>query len=87
MATGCTNHPDRPAIALCMACRSAVCQECTTTRDGIHYCARCLPERFAGPQARTPWLGWLAAIAASAALALALTRVLVWAGVWMVVDR
>lgn len=67
-----------------MACRSPVCQECTTTRDGIHYCARCLPERFAGTRSRTPWLGWIAALAVCGGLALALVRVLVWAGVRMV---
>ena len=41
----CTQHPDRPALALCMACRTPLCQECSTTWEGIHYCSRCLGQQ------------------------------------------
>jgi hypothetical protein len=83
LASGCTNHPERPAIALCMACGAAVCQECATTRDGIHYCASCLAGGFEAAGARISWLGWLASLVAAVGLVFALTRLMVWFGVLM----
>lgn len=38
----CAHHPDRKGVALCKGCGAVLCPECTTLRDGIHYCARCL---------------------------------------------
>jgi hypothetical protein len=81
VTSGCAHHPERPAIALCMSCAKAVCRECATTREGIHYCAACLARTFAAPRATVPWLGWLASLVAGAGLLWALPRVMVWAGV------
>jgi hypothetical protein len=64
-----------------MSCRKAVCQECATTWDGIHYCAVCLAERRKAKRGRADWVGLLAVVAASAALFWTLTRLMAWAGV------
>ena len=42
MSRICIHHPERAGFATCMSCRQVVCQECATTRDGIHYCRPCL---------------------------------------------
>jgi len=67
-----------------MSCRAAVCQECATTREGIHYCAACLARNFAGASASTPWLAWIVTLATVAGLLPVLWRVMVWAGVQLV---
>ncbi len=38
-------HAQREALAVCLACRSRVCAECTTKVEGINYCVRCLAQR------------------------------------------
>lgn len=82
LASHCANHPGRPAHALCMSCGKAVCQECATTREGIHYCAACLAQSGRASRARTPWLAWLAATLVAAGLFWGLTRLMVWVGVF-----
>jgi len=84
VASSCANHPDRPAHALCMSCRRAVCQECATTWDGIHYCSACLARRRELAGASTAWAGWLLVVGASAGIFWFLARVMVWAGVAVV---
>jgi ferric-dicitrate binding protein FerR (iron transport regulator) len=64
-----------------MSCRKAVCQECATTWDGIHYCAGCLAARRRATRRRSDWVGFVAVVAAGAALFWALTRLMAWAGV------
>lgn len=44
----CRNHPERPAIGLCVQCRAPVCADCTTKVKGINNCLDCLKRR-AGP--------------------------------------
>ena len=44
-ARTCERHPERPAAARCMACGRVLCQECTTTWEGINHCAACLAAR------------------------------------------
>ncbi len=81
MGKTCAHHAERPAHALCMSCHDALCQECATTWDGIHYCAACLTRLGTAARPRTAWLGWLAVLVAGAGLLWALTRLMVWAGV------
>jgi hypothetical protein len=64
-----------------MSCGKAVCQECATTREGIHYCAACLARLWRARETRVPWAAWLATLSLSAALFWAVTRLMVWAGV------
>lgn len=33
----CSNHPDRPAIGLCVITRKAICAECSTRYEGVNY--------------------------------------------------
>lgn len=43
----CFNHPDRPALAICVDCRRPICQACSTLWEGIHCCVDCLARRRA----------------------------------------
>lgn len=64
-----------------MSCHKAVCQECATTWDGIHYCAACLTERRRARPRRADWLSLVAVVGAGALIFWTLTRLMVWAGV------
>ncbi|HYN21035.1 MAG TPA: hypothetical protein VE078_08750 [Thermoanaerobaculia bacterium] len=60
----CFYHPDRSAIAICVACRKPICQACSTLWEGIHHCTACLAQRRAavgrrGTAVRTIVLGLL----------------------------
>lgn len=44
-AFSCHNHPDRPAIGLCVSCRAQVCADCTTKVQGVNHCLACLAKR------------------------------------------
>jgi hypothetical protein len=45
VAYRCVNHPDRPAIGMCVMCRAPVCPDCTTKVKGINHCLACLQQR------------------------------------------
>ncbi len=41
----CEQHPDRPAVSVCIICRALLCDECTVTVHGRRFCrAHCLVE-------------------------------------------
>lgn len=64
----CANHPERPALALCMACGRRLCQECATPWEGIHFCAACLAARRGSGRERRRLLAWLPMLLAAALL-------------------
>jgi hypothetical protein len=33
----CKNHPDRPAIGVCVVTKHPICAECSTRQDGVNY--------------------------------------------------
>jgi hypothetical protein len=33
----CKNHPDRPAIGVCVITQQAICSECSTRYEGVNY--------------------------------------------------
>ncbi|HZK79516.1 MAG TPA: hypothetical protein VFC46_00575 [Humisphaera sp.] len=33
----CTNHPERPAIGICVMTRKPICGECSTRYEGVNY--------------------------------------------------
>lgn len=33
----CKNHPDRPAIGVCIITHQAICAECSTRYEGVNY--------------------------------------------------
>ena len=35
--TFCLNHPDRPAIGICVITGQAICEECSTRYEGVNY--------------------------------------------------
>ena len=43
----CRNHPDRPAVAICVSCGKPVCAACSTRWEGMHHCISCLAARRA----------------------------------------
>jgi hypothetical protein len=51
-----------------MNCQRALCLECATTWEGIHFCARCLAERRASARVSSGWAAWIVLIAIVAAL-------------------
>jgi hypothetical protein len=77
----CAHHAERPAHALCMTCRKALCQECASTWEGIYYCAVCLAHQRRERNSGVAWGGWLAVAGAVAGLAWLHARLLVWVGV------
>jgi hypothetical protein len=38
----CSYHPDRPAIGVCVRCRSVICAACCTRVGGVNHCHACL---------------------------------------------
>jgi hypothetical protein len=48
----CYYHPDRPAIGVCVRCRTAICAACSTRLDGINHCHRCLSQLAARTEAK-----------------------------------
>jgi hypothetical protein len=79
----CFHHPDRPAIALCVACRKRICAACATPWEGRQHCAACLLALGAagGPE-RRPW-GWAAMILAGLGVLAAVTWLRPFlAGLW-----
>jgi hypothetical protein len=76
----CAHHPERQAFAICMSCRTTLCQECATQWDGIWHCAACLAKKRRGTRKRSSVAGWLTVAAASAGLFYLSIRVMVWTG-------
>jgi general secretion pathway protein G len=80
--TKCARHPARPAVATCVACGEAVCEECARVAEGKYYCGRHAPppeEKAATPKPRDGRLrpGLLLALAVAVGVgwgALALLR-------------
>ncbi|HVS29841.1 MAG TPA: B-box zinc finger protein [Thermoanaerobaculia bacterium] len=79
----CAEHAERHALAVCMACRKLLCQECTTQWEGIHYCRDCVGRLAAAPARRGRPLGTMAMLALTVVAALALIRLAVGLGVLM----
>lgn len=76
----CANHPGRAAYALCMSCRSSICQECATQWDGIWHCTKCLAAKRGAIGGRTGKAGWFLLAAAVLLLLFASERLMVWSG-------
>jgi hypothetical protein len=49
----CLYHADRPAVGLCVQCRSMICAGCCTRLDGINHCHACV-KRMAARPVKTP---------------------------------
>ena len=80
----CAEHPDRHSHAMCMSCRKLLCQECTTLWEGINYCRECVG-RLAAPEVRkSRGLGAVFMIVFAVAMALALVRLAVGLGIYLV---
>lgn len=77
----CAHHPERPAHAICVACRNPICQECSTRWEGIHYCVRCLEARRGTSRSRTAVGGWLVVAGAVIGLFFATNALRVLVGV------
>jgi hypothetical protein len=61
----CYYHPDRPAIGVCVRCRTAICAACSTRLDGINHCHRCLSQLAARAETKPGGFAagaWLAAV-------------------------
>jgi hypothetical protein len=53
----CKNHPDRPAIGVCIITHEAICSECSTRYEGVNYSKeglRILQERRRGADRPRP---------------------------------
>jgi hypothetical protein len=51
----CVNHPDRPAIGVCVITKRPICAECSTRYEGVNYSKeglRILQEKRASAAAR-----------------------------------
>lgn len=74
-AAACTNHLEREAIGVCIACRARICSECVTKVDGINYCVACLAGLEDGARrprtAAAGGAGWWARLSALTLFALA----------------
>lgn len=77
----CAYHAERAGFAICMSCKTTLCQECATQWDGIWHCTTCLSKKGTAARTRSPIAGWLAVAAVSAALFYCSIRVMVWSGV------
>jgi hypothetical protein len=61
----CYYHPDRPAIGVCVRCRTAICAACSTRLEGINHCHRCLSQLAARAEAKAGEFAagaWLATV-------------------------
>ena len=79
----CFNHPDRPALAICVDCRRPICQACSTLWEGIHCCVDCLAQRRAGVPERGNALRLATLTLATLALLAAATILRSWIGAVM----
>ncbi|MCU1350503.1 MAG: hypothetical protein JWO56_3533 [Acidobacteria bacterium] len=79
-ARQCAHHPGRAAYAICMSCKSSICQECATQWDGIWHCTRCLSAKRVATVERPSRAGWILLAAASLLLLILSERLMVWTG-------
>jgi hypothetical protein len=79
----CAEHPDRHSHAVCMSCRKALCQECTTQWEGINYCRACVTALATVPVKRARPFGGIIMVLLSAAMIFALVRAAVAMGVFL----
>ena len=79
----CAEHPDRHSQAVCMSCRTRMCQECTTQWEGINYCRTCVSKRAAAPVRGASAIRFILMIVFAAAMAVALVRLFVGFGVYL----
>lgn len=79
----CFNHPDRPALAICVDCRRPICQACSTLWEGIHCCVDCLAKRRAGVPERSSALRLAALTLGTLALLAIATILRSWIGAVM----
>ncbi len=76
----CFNHPDRPALAICVDCRKPLCQGCSTLWEGIHCCVDCLAKRRATAGERSGGLRLVFLTVATLALLAVATILRSWIG-------
>jgi hypothetical protein len=76
----CYYHPDRPAIGVCVRCRTAICAACSTRLDGINHCHRCLSKLAARAETKP---GALAAGTFLAAVALVVAWLILFGLFWL----
>lgn len=79
----CAHHPDRPAHALCVGCRSPLCSGCATSWEGINLCATCLAARRRGHEEATGWrvvYGYLGLVFGIVTAAVTATLLRAWIG-------
>jgi hypothetical protein len=54
----CVNHPDRPALGVCVITHKAICGECSTRYEGVNYSREGLKilqeRRLAAAKRRSP---------------------------------
>ena len=56
--TFCLNHPDRPAIGICVITGQAICEECSTRYEGVNYSREGLRILQARRNAENSLHGW-----------------------------
>jgi hypothetical protein len=76
----CYYHPDRPAIGVCVRCRTAICAACSTRLDGINHCHRCLSQLAARAESKP---GGLAAGTFLAAVLLMVAGLILFGLFWL----
>lgn len=76
----CFNHPERPALAVCVDCRRPICQACSTQWEGIHCCVDCLAKRRSAVTARGGTLRFAALVLGALALLSGATVLRAWIG-------
>lgn len=58
----CANHPDRPAIGVCIITQKAICSECSTRYRGVNYSIEGLQilrqREEAAARPKQKWLAW-----------------------------
>lgn len=58
----CDNHPDRPAIGVCVVTGRAICAECSTRYEGVNYSKEGLEIMLARRAQARRSAGWAARI-------------------------
>jgi B-box zinc finger len=79
-AARCRNHPEQPAVAICVRCGKPVCAACSTRWEGMHHCISCLAARRAAAGERGATLRTLGMVLLALALAAGVTLLRAVAG-------